>query len=158
MIRLSTKFLDEISSLEDKHYPSDEGASKETIKYRLENAPSLFYGLLNDQGVLIGFINGTRSESKLTHDTMFEDNPKGNVLCIHSVVIDQKFQRKGLGSKMLKEYIEIIKDTEKNIQKILLLCKGNLIEFYKICGFKLNGPSDVVHGSELWYEMELNFQ
>lgn len=154
MKKLSLKFLDEIADMEERHYPSDEGASKETIKYRLETAPSLFYGLFNDES-LIGFVNGTRSESKLTHDTMFEDNPNGNVLCIHSVVIDQKFQKKGFGTKMLKEYIEIIKLSENNIKKILLLCKENLILFYKNCGFQLNGLSDVVHGSEQWFEMEL---
>lgn len=36
-----------------------------------------------------------------------------------------------------------------------LLCKEHLREFYASAGFTLIGPSAVVHGQDMWYDMQL---
>jgi hypothetical protein len=37
-----------------------------------------------------------------------------------------------------------------HLTSIRLLCKDNLIKLYEKAGFSLVGPSDVVHGADLW--------
>ena len=39
------------------------------------------------------------------------------------------------------------------VEQVLLLCKKNLIGFYEGAGFRMVGPSEVVHGADQWYEM-----
>mmetsp|Transcript_23334 Transcript_23334/g.36507 ORF Transcript_23334/g.36507 Transcript_23334/m.36507 type:complete len:89 (+) Transcript_23334:122-388(+) len=80
----------------------------------------------------------------------------GHLLCIHSVVIDEKYRRKGLGSKMMTEYIKQIKVSQPQVKKMALLCKEHLRGFYAKAGFTLLGPSAVVHGQDLWYDMQLD--
>jgi hypothetical protein len=71
------EYLDVISQLESDHYPSDEGASRETIEYRLNDAPEVFWCAYMDRD-LIGFVNGTRTKSdELTHDSMFSNDHDG---------------------------------------------------------------------------------
>jgi hypothetical protein len=59
-------------------YPEDEAASKDKIRYRVENASDYFYILfLGDEPV--GFVNGTLTDGEtLEHDTMATHNPKGS--------------------------------------------------------------------------------
>jgi len=86
---------------------------------------------------------------------MAEHHPNGHTLCIHSVVVDSSLRRKKVGTWMLRNYVKQILNKQKNVEVILLICKKNLLEFYKDCGFILIGPSSVVHGKEEWYEMKL---
>lgn len=81
--------------------------------------------------------------------------PLGTTLCIHSVVTDPKHRRKHLGTWMLTNYVQTIKEQQKNVELILLICKEYLLTFYSTCGFTLVGPSDVVHGKEKWFEMKI---
>lgn len=72
------------------------------------------------------------------------------------MVIAKEYRRKGLATTMLKYYVEEIKKNYTNIQNILLLCKYELIPFYRGCGFELIGPSSVEHGQTRWYEMKIH--
>jgi len=150
------KYLDDISILEDACFPEDEAASKERIKYRIENASDYFYcAFRKSDNKLIGFVNGTLARgSKLEHETMANHDPKGESLCIHSVTVDPSLRRQNLGSWEMKHYLRSITEKQPNVKLILLLCKAHLISFYKACGFSLVGESDVVHGKEKWYEMK----
>eukprot|EP01080_Neovahlkampfia_damariscottae_P003819 gene3819-6980_t len=144
-----------VAILEEAGYPSDEAASKENLLYRLKNAGDYFLGHFDENEKIIGYVCGTLSnDEKLTHDSMFEHVKNGETLCIHSVVVAEKARRKGLGTKIMNEYLIEIKK-HKSIKRIFLLCKENLISFYKNCGFELMGPSEVVHGQELWYDMKM---
>jgi N-acetylglutamate synthase-like GNAT family acetyltransferase len=75
-------------------------------------------------------------------------------LCIHSVVVDGDSRRGGLGSHLVKRYIEHVRGLG-NVERILLICKENLIGFYQGCGFTLVGLSEVQHGVDQWHEMKL---
>ncbi|EFC39120.1 acetyltransferase [Naegleria gruberi] len=157
-----TEHLEIINKYESESYPEDEAATYEKLKYRLENANSVFRGYFtsstcsDDEEKLIGFVCGTKTQNKiLTHDTMsvHDPSPNARTLCIHSVVIQQAYRKKGLGLAMLKSYLQYLKD-ENLCDKILLLSKSHLIHFYESAGFILNGESNVVHGQEKWYELE----
>lgn len=60
-------------------------------------------------------------------------------MCIHSVVIAEKFRKNGYGTQTVKEYVKHVKKTEKGLKRIALLAKKNLIKFYENCGFTLQG-------------------
>jgi len=86
---------------------------------------------------------------------MGEHDPEGDSLCIHSVTVSSEWRRRGIGRWMMIKYTEEMKN-RRELNRILLLCKENLISFYQSCGFQLKGESKVVHGREKWYDMFIN--
>ncbi|KAJ1473654.1 acyl-CoA N-acyltransferase [Baffinella frigidus] len=143
-----------ISDIETASYPSDEAASPEGVKFRIENAGRYFM-MAERSGELLGYVNGTvTTADSLTHDSMGTHEPSGNMLCIHSVVVPEKFRREKVATKMLKEYVERVKAMDE-VKCIALICKENLKGFYVSCGFTLVGPSAVVHGEDPWFEMRI---
>ncbi|KAF0706915.1 hypothetical protein AaE_013884 [Aphanomyces astaci] len=97
-----------VHAIESASYPEDEAASLAQIKLRLDLAGAFFLGAydsLNDQ--LVGFVNGTLAPRRdLEDETMSLHDPNGHFLCIHSVVIDTAYRRRGLASAMLKHYVD----------------------------------------------------
>uniref|UniRef100_A0A6B2LP75 N-acetyltransferase domain-containing protein n=1 Tax=Arcella intermedia TaxID=1963864 RepID=A0A6B2LP75_9EUKA len=147
-----------MDSLESLSYPEDEAASRDTLAYRLKNAVEHFMVAKDEGGKLIGFVNGTASdEDQLTHQSMFKHVPNGKSLNIHSVVVVPELRRKGIALQMLLKYIQTQKQ-ETSIQKIFLLTKSHLQNFYMKAGFTLVGPSAVHHGQEQWFEMTMTLR
>jgi len=92
-------------------------------------------------------------------------DPNGSLLAVHSVVIDSNHRRKTYASQMMSDYIVAISREAQItnaaadtgcINKIILMAKSNLLGFYVQSGFCVTKTSDIVHGSELWYELELS--
>eukprot|EP01095_Lingulamoeba_sp_RSL-Kostka_P006296 TRINITY_DN1973_c0_g1_i1.p1 TRINITY_DN1973_c0_g1~~TRINITY_DN1973_c0_g1_i1.p1 ORF type:complete len:170 (+),score=38.72 TRINITY_DN1973_c0_g1_i1:83-592(+) len=153
---INIDLLDSIYSLETSAFPEDEAASLESLKNRINQAGNLFYGIKKKEtDELIGYICSTLSDKEtLEHDSMLFHIENGNLLCIHSVVIKEEYQRRGLATKMMTLYVEQMKSIE-SITKIQLLCKDNLKGLYTKCGFSFNRISPVQHGQDHWNEMEL---
>jgi guanine nucleotide exchange factor len=65
--------------------------------------------------------------------------PNGSLLAIHSVVIAAPYRRRGLATRMLREYIEMVQqmDPVHRPEKIVLLAKASLLAFYVNCGFQV---------------------
>ena len=61
----------------------------------------------------------------------------GKVGHIEDIVVDQNYERIGLGKKILDALYEIAK--RENCLKIMLQCTNYNTEFYKKCGFIING-------------------
>jgi ribosomal protein S18 acetylase RimI-like enzyme len=121
-----------------------------------------------EKETILGFICGTRC-NEFTEESMSEHNKDGRLLAVHSVVIDEQYRRKGIASKMMKRYVRdiIVQEEEEEvlhkqlsspppIESIVFIAKQNLLGFYVRCGFKVNGPSQIVHGKELWYDLEMD--
>ncbi|KAJ1422618.1 hypothetical protein B484DRAFT_332161 [Ochromonadaceae sp. CCMP2298] len=149
--------LEELNRLETESFPPDEAASKESVAYRITEAGDFFYTYRRSPAdEIVGFVNGTCTVgSVIEEESMTEHKPEGNVLVIHSVTVSQNHRRNGLGSSMLKRYVQQIKENRR-VDGILLLCKANLLSFYVGCGFSLVGLSHVVHGQNPWFEMQLD--
>ena len=76
--------------------------------------------------------------------------PGGDTLCIHSVVVDAAWRRKGLATWMLQNYLARV--VEAGVAaRVLLICKENLLPFYTGAGFANLGKSDIVHGQDPWF-------
>lgn len=84
---------------------------------------------------------------------MREHVADGHNLCIHSVVIDNSFRGVGLGRALMQGYLEHARSLEA-VRWVSLICKAALRSFYQSVGFRLVGPSAVVHGSDPWFELQ----
>lgn len=58
--------------------------------------------------------------------------------------------------RLLKAYLAYISQSTPQATRIALICKENLVGFYSACGFKMVGPSSVVHGKDKWFEMNVD--
>ena len=150
-----------IAEIESNSYPPDEAASPENLRYRVENAGDYFLvGCSAGSGPggadeIVSYVCGTLNKGEtLTHESMSTHDADGDTLCIHSVVTEGGHRRKQIGTKTLKAYMRWITTATPQVERVLLLCKRNLIGFYEGAGWKMVGESDVVHGKDQWYEME----
>lgn len=169
--------LPAVIALEHGSYPEDEAASKATLQYRQHQAAPYFFCALIDGSAehdaandssgetLVGYICSTRCYS-FTQESMTTHDAGGHLLAIHSVVVRDDFRRRGIASFMLKEYIKHVSNFNLQweeegrrgspIEKIVLLAKANLLTFYVNAGFHVVRLSPIIHGSERWYELDMD--
>jgi ribosomal protein S18 acetylase RimI-like enzyme/uncharacterized protein YciI len=156
--------MDACYAIESASYPVDEAASREALEYRRAQATHYFrvatLATSTDEDeipAVIGFCCGTRCQ-EFTEEAMSTSHASdGKLLAIHSVVVDKQYRRQGIATVMLKEYMESISssmDADDGLESTVLLAKSHLLAFYVNCGFTVLRPSPIVHGSELWYELE----
>ena len=144
--------LDPLIALEQASYPADEAASRSAFETRLRLAPQCFTVGLDHQD-LVALVCGTRSaETSLVHESMTSHDSAGQSLCIHSVAVAADRRRQGLALCMLRDYLARAGKLPGLVQ-VLLICKPPLTGLYEQAGFKLVGPSAVVHGHDPWLEM-----
>ncbi|XP_070548550.1 serotonin N-acetyltransferase-like [Ptychodera flava] len=155
---LSAEDVGEAYNIEKAGYPADEAAALEMLNLRQREAPELFLGRYHN-GRLIGYACGTRSNSKTyTSECLRLNVVGGSTACIHSVCFRVEERGKGYGLDLMKRYIANIKNSLHDIDKITLVCKEDVIPFYKKAGFSLDGPSCVTLGQDKWFECHLDIQ
>ncbi|KAL3656605.1 hypothetical protein V7S43_018512 [Phytophthora oleae] len=151
-----------VAAIEEASYPADEAATESGIRFRQKNAgPYFWVGYLPSEDTqsesLVCFVNGTlTAKDELDDESMSQHDAHGSLLCIHSVVVDQAFRRRGLAAQMLKRYVGIILDSQPQVKRIMLIAKANLLGFYVSCGFSVTRLSPVVHGQDPWFELALD--
>ena len=141
--------------LEGKTFPEEEAACKENIEIRLRKfAEGFIVGELD--GKIVAHINsGSTNQEDITDEEfkgLIGHEEGGKNIVIFSVAVDPIHQKKGIAKMMMKEFIEVSKKMGK--EKILLLCKENLMGMYERMGYKKIGISASTHGGAVWYEME----
>lgn len=162
-------------AIESASYPADEAASLEGLQYRQQHAGDYFQlcvmiGENNSDSsttdstaveTIVGFICSTRC-NEFTEESMSTHDPTGKLLAIHSVVVEEPYRKQGIAKAMLQHYVANMKEKQKQLQlssdhpisSMVLLAKAHLLGFYVQCGFQVNRPSPIVHGQELWYELQ----
>lgn len=142
-------------AIEEASYPSDEAATLSGLKYRQAKAGNYFQCAILDDKDIIGFVCSTRCD-EFEEESMSTHVPSGPFLAIHSVVVKEEYRRQRVASAMLKAYLQKVRGENRDgsIRSVVLLAKAYLLGFYVNCGFRVNRPSPIVHGSELWYELE----
>lgn len=145
--------LPRVIALEQASYPADEAAAPETLASRLARAGEAFLVATDAAGEVIGFTCATRARgATLTHESMRGHDPAGESLCVHSVVVEAAARRGGLGSALVRALLARARALP-GVTRVLLICKQPLIGLYGRAGFRLVGPSAVVHGADPWFEM-----
>jgi arylalkylamine N-acetyltransferase len=132
--------LQSIIDLETASYPADEAATPDRLEFRLENAGEYFLVAVapptnanaTSSGVdalqVVGFVCSTlTAANSLTHESMATHEPQGSLLCVHSVCVEQGQRRRGVGSKLMRAYINFIAQSSANVTEIRLLCKEHLV-------------------------------
>lgn len=76
----------------------------------------------------------------------------GGTICVHSLAVAPGFQKLGLGSVLMKSYLQRIKDS-KSADRIALLAHAHLVPFYSGLGFVNMGPSPVTSCGGNWNNM-----
>jgi hypothetical protein len=88
-----------------------------------------------------------------THD------PDGTTLCVHSVCVAGDARRRGVASALLRTYLRlIVPAVAPAVRCVRLIAKPYLAELYLRAGFRLVGPSSVVHGAEQWNEFVFDYE
>mmetsp|Transcript_19252 Transcript_19252/g.21526 ORF Transcript_19252/g.21526 Transcript_19252/m.21526 type:complete len:632 (+) Transcript_19252:276-2171(+) len=137
----------------------------------------------HEQETIIGFVCGTRCTEFNEQSMSKQHNPSGKLLAIHSVVVEEQYRRKGIASKMMTQYVRDVVMTQREeegmqrreeendseqqqqqsslllsqpvVESIVLIAKEHLLGFYVRCGFCVNRPSPIIHGKDLWYDIEM---
>ncbi|WP_372712707.1 GNAT family N-acetyltransferase [Ilyobacter sp.] len=146
--------LEECFILESRTFPECEAASRENIKIRLsEFADGFIVGEI--KGKIVAHINsGSTNKDDITDEEfkgLIGHESCGENIVIFSVAVSPEYQKQGMASEMMREFIEISRKLKK--KNILLICKENLIGVYEKMGYKKNGISASTHGGAVWYEM-----
>jgi len=150
--------LDALVGIEAASYPGAEGASRDSIRGRLEKFPDHFW-ILEENGQIAAFINGFVTNEKDLTDEMY-DHPEmhdenGRWQMIFSVVTAPEYRRRGYAGKVMEKVIEDAGSQKR--EGVVLTCKEALIPFYSKFGFVNEGISGSTHGDAVWYQMRLRF-
>ena len=150
--------LEQMAHIEEISYPSEEGASRESIRERIREFPDCFW-ILEDQGKIAAFINGMSTEERDLTDEMYDHaekhDPNGAWQMIFSVVTNPKDRGKGYASKVMEQLLRDCRERGK--KGVVLTCKEKLLPFYARFGFVNEGISSSTHGNVTWYQMRVTF-
>ena len=117
---------------------------------------------LNGMGQIIGYVAGTRCHT-FDEESMKSHDPSGKLLAIHSVVVEKKHRKKGIGTQIMANYLKAVEQIRQSqsvklkypIEKVVLITKMNNVGFYLRSGFGVLGKSKIDHGKEDWYDCEM---
>lgn len=158
-IRMATlEDLEEVAAVEAACFPPAEAAPKEEFEKRLKAYPNHFW-ILEDNGKMIGFINGMVTDEKTISDEMFENaalhNENGAWQAIFGVNTLPEYRCNGYAAKIMER---VIADAKAQGRKgCILTCKDKLLHYYEKFGYQSMGISESVHGGAIWYDMYLEF-
>lgn len=151
--------LDAVTKVEEICFPSEEAASLESLKKRIETFPESFFVAETSPGAIIGFVNGCVINDTVIQDALFKDaklhNPKGVYQSIFGLDVIPGYRNHGIAAQLMNYIIETSKAAGR--KGVVLTCKERLIHYYEKFGYKNMGVSESVHGGAVWYDMILEF-
>jgi ribosomal protein S18 acetylase RimI-like enzyme len=136
-------------------YTSD-GATREKILKRIMLFPEGFL-VAESEGEIIGLINSVSTDKEEITDEELKDmvgHVKDGVnMVVFSLAVLPEFQGNGISKQLMERFIEVSKAMKR--EKVLLICKSELIAYYQNNGFTYDGKSKSKHASFEWHEMYL---
>jgi predicted N-acetyltransferase YhbS len=95
--------------------------------------------------------------SSETPDPKLGHKQDGRTICIHSVAVLPEYQHRGLGSTLMKAYLQRM-DGQGVADRVALIAHDHLIPYYEKFGFTNLGESKAQFGGGGWYDMVLKFE
>ncbi|KAI5257216.1 acyl-CoA N-acyltransferase [Aureobasidium subglaciale] len=80
---------------------------------------------------------------------------KGRTVAVHSLAVLPSLQSQGLGSTLLKAFVQRLGYVQA-ADRVALLAHGDLVKFYEKLGFENKGPSKATFGGGNWVDMVLD--
>ena len=154
-----SKDLAAVTAVEAACFPAAEAATEADFAQRLAVYPNHFWLLEEDDGTLVGFVNGLVTDEAHLRDEMYADasfhNENGAWQMIFGVNTLPEYRRRGLAEQVLRRVISDA--TAQGRKGCVLTCKEKLLHYYGQLGFENEGISQSTHGGVVWYEMRLRF-
>lgn len=151
--------VEKLAAVEAECFPAAEAATERSIRERVSTYPEHFW-LLEDQGRLVGFVNGMVTEETDLTDEMYENagmhREDGRWQMIFGVDTIPEYRRRGCAGRLLRQVISDAKAQGR--AGVVLTCKDRLVSYYAGFGFQQEGISGSVHGGAVWYQMRLSFE
>ena len=147
--------LNAVTALEAVCFPPAEAAPEKAFAYRIAAFPERFF-VAEQDGAIIGMINGCASSQEAITDDLFEPQghePGAKNQMIFGLAVDPRYQRQGIGAALMEHLIGYCKDTA--MKKLILTCKQEKIRYYEKFGYENKGVSVSNHGGAVWYDMVL---
>ncbi|MFC1454882.1 GNAT family N-acetyltransferase [Candidatus Undinarchaeota archaeon] len=145
--------------VERKAYNEAEAASLERFEERLEKFSDGFL-LAELGGKIVGIVNSATLDKEDISDEELKEMighvPGGKNIVIFTFAILPEFQGKGISKPLMDEFIKRSKESGK--EKILLICKDTLVDYYKKYGFINLGKSKSTFAGVEWIEMSLSLK
>ena len=136
-------------------YTSD-GATREKILKRIMLFPEGFL-IAASEGKIIGLINSASTDKEDITDEELKDMvghvKDGENMVVFSLAVLPEFRGNGISKQLMARFIEVSKAMKK--EKILLICKSELVPYYQNYSFLYGGKSNSKHGGFEWHEMYL---
>ncbi len=147
--------VDGCCKTESACYTSD-GATREKILKRIMLFPEGFL-IAESEGEIIGLVNSASTDKEDITGEELKDmvghvKDGGNIV-IFSLAVLPESQGNGISKQLMARFIEVSKALRK--EKVLLICKSELIPYYQNYGFFYGGKSSSKHGGFEWHEMYL---
>lgn len=148
--------LESCRFLEESCFDPNEAASKENIENRIMTYQEGFF-VAQLGGQILGMINsGAIDSDDITNEEfkkLIGHVDSGKNIVIFSLVVHPDYQKIGIAKKLMLHFIDKAKEMGK--EKVMLICKKNLIDYYKRYGFVYIGKLKSTHGGFEWHEMSL---
>ncbi len=145
-----------LAEIEAMCFPPEEGASREKLERRFSSYPDGFL-IAEEDGTILGFIDGLRTDADRIEDAMYEDecldDPLGSYQSVLGISVIPEARGSGIGGLLLKSLI--MKAEKEGRKGVFLTCKKALLPFYVPHGFIDRGISCSVHGNVAWHDMFL---
>lgn len=148
--------LDDCFRVEIACFPPSEAASKEIIELRIKRFPQAFF-VAEVNGRIVGMINGASTNQKdLSSEELkrlMGHEPDGSNIVVFALAVLPEFQKRGIARELMLRFIGVARKLKK--ERVMLICKSNLIKYYEGFGFVYVGRSNSTHGGATWHEMHL---
>lgn len=134
-------------------------------------AAPVYSGAPSRKAVLIGHIIATKttnatvtdndmaipSPDDSTPDPSLGHKEAGRTICIHSLAVLPEYQKRGLGTTLMKAFLQ---RTESHgiADRAALIAHEHLIPYYERFGFVNKGESECNFGGGGWYDMVVDLE
>ena len=158
--RVNQSDLDELTAVEAVCFPKEEAATRESLAARLDAFGNWFFAAKDENGKIIGMIDGMATDEASIADEMFEDaslhKPNGRVQTVFGLDVLPQWRHRGVAGALMDAFVEAAKQAGR--EKVTLTCKKRLIGMYEHFGFRLIGQARSEHGGAQWFDMDLDLR
>lgn len=151
--------LEQVAEIENICFPKEQAASRKSLEQRLKMfGPSFMVAQKEDDGQIVGFINGTVSNAAQISDDMYDHisyDERADYQMIFGLDVLPEYRHEGIAGKLMEAMIQLAWNEGR--RGLVLTCREHLLEFYERFGYVNEGISKSVHGNVVWYDMRLVF-
>lgn len=155
--RVNQSDLDELTAVEAICFPKEEAATRESLAARLDAFGNWFFAAKDENGKIIGMIDGMATNEESIDDAMFEDaslhREDGEVQTVFGLDVLPAWRKRGVAGALMQAFTDAARQAGR--RKVTLTCKTHLIGMYEHFGFTLIGKARSVHGGAEWFDMDL---